>query len=202
MFVIGLTGGIASGKTTVSDLFKDLNIDIVDADLVAREVVKPQSIGLQKIADHFGNHFLLANGELDRTKLRTEVFSNESSKQWLNNLLHPLIRNEITDQLKLASSAYCILVAPLLLENNLLHLVDRVLVVDVDETTQVKRAVSRDPSSEEEIKRIMASQISRDERLSKANDVICNSNKSVDELSKEVFKLNNEYLHLAKLKIS
>jgi len=197
--IIGLTGGIASGKTTVSDMFKSLSVDIIDADIIAREVVTPPSEALNAIAAHFGNDYLSADGELNRSLLRQKIFSAEEHKQWLNNLLHPLIRSRIIEQTARASSQYCILVAPLLIENNLVPLVDRVLVVDVTEGKQVERTMIRDNSLLHEVKAIIASQASRKQRLNMANDVIDNDNISEFVLKEIVTSLHKKFLNLTKI---
>lgn len=193
-FIIGLTGGIGSGKTTVSNMFAELGVDIIDADVVAREVVEPNSIALTAIENHFGAEYINAQKQLDRAKLRTRIFSNPEDKKWLNNLLHPLIRQSMVAQLSNAQSDYCILVAPLLLENGLNKLVGRVLVVDIDEESQITRTVARDPSSQEEIKRIIASQMSRNDRINSADDIINNQNKDLEKIRQQVQQLNQQYL--------
>lgn len=193
-FIIGLTGGIGSGKTTVSNMFAELGVDIIDADVVAREVVEPNSIALTAIENHFGAEYINAQKQLDRAKLRTRIFSNPEDKEWLNNLLHPLIRQSMVAQLSNAQSDYCILVAPLLLENGLNKLVGRVLVVDIDEESQITRTVARDPSSQEEIKRIIASQMSRNDRINSADDIINNQNKDLEKIRQQVQRLNQQYL--------
>lgn len=194
-YIIGLTGGIGSGKTTVSNIFAKLGIVIIDADVVAREVVEPGSAALAAIETHFGADYITQQGQLDRVKLRTRIFSNPVDKQWLNNLLHPLIRQEMVSQLAKARSEYCILVAPLLLENGLHKLVNRVLVIDIDQPTQIARTIARDPSSSEEVQRIIASQMSRQERSSFADDIIDNNNTSLDEIHQQVMQLNQQYLN-------
>lgn len=194
---IGLTGGIGSGKTTVSDLFKQLGIDIIDADVVAREVVEPKSKALKEISQHFGSEILLANGSLNRSLLRTKIFSNTNEKEWLNNLLHPLIRERIIRDIEKSTSDYCILSAPLLLENNLNQIVDHVLVIDIDEATQIERVLKRDTSSEGEIKKIIASQISRKKRLTQADEVIDNSSADLNTLQLQVNQLNQKYKTLS-----
>jgi len=193
-FIIGLTGGIGSGKTTVSNMFAELGVDIIDADVVAREVVEPNSIALTAIENHFGAEYINAQKQLDRAKLRTRIFSTPKDKKWLNNLLHPLIRQSMVAQLSNAQSDYCILVAPLLLENGLNKLVGRVLVVDIDEESQITRTVARDPSSQEEIKRIIASQMSRNDRINSADDIINNQNKDLEKIRQQVQRLNQQYL--------
>ena len=196
--IVGLTGGIGSGKTTVSDKFLKLGIHIVDADIVAREVVEPGTLALNQIAQHFGADILTKSGELNRTKLREIVFANPDGKAWLNALLHPLIRQEMFSQLHQASSPYSILVAPLLIENKLDKLVDRVLVIDVSKSTQIQRTCQRDGSSIEIVENIISSQVDRQERLAAADDVINNDNVSIDSLDEQINKLHQHYLSLAK----
>lgn len=195
-FIVGLTGGIGSGKSTITDMLAKLNVDIVDADIVAREVVAPHSIGLTAIAEHFGKDFILANGELNRTLLRTHIFSDPAEKEWLNNLLHPMIRNELLRQISQTSSDYCVLVAPLLFENNLHSQVDHVVVVDVSEETQVARTCARDKNSPTEVKRIIASQISRNERLRKADTIINNDPPHITPSENNLNKINQEVVEL------
>jgi dephospho-CoA kinase len=197
--VIGLTGGIGSGKTTITNYFGELGIEIIDADIIAREVVAINSPALKAIAHHFGNDYLLPDGQLNRALLRSRIFSNEADKQWLNNLLHPLIRFNIVKQTKAAKSTYCILVAPLLIENNLLELVDRVLIVDVSETTQISRTLLRDSSSEQEVKAIIASQTNRTARVNAADDIINNDNSPLSEIKSAVISLNEKYFALTKM---
>jgi dephospho-CoA kinase len=195
-FIVGLTGGIGSGKSTITEMFAQLGINVVDADIVAREVVAPNSPALEAIAQYFGEIFILANGQLDRTKLRSKVFSCEKSKRWLNNLLHPLIRQSITDQLQQSQSPYCLLVAPLLIENKLTKLVNKVLVIDISEQQQLIRTLQRDNSAKSEIKAIMASQISRAERLQYADDIIDNSLQNLSLVLQQVKCLDLTYREL------
>ena len=197
-FIIGLTGGIGSGKTTVSNIFAELGIDVIDADIAARIVVEPNSKALAAIKAKFGAEFIDVHGQLNRAKLRSQIFSEPEDKAWLNNLLHPLIRQEILAQIAKANSCYCILAAPLLLENQLHKLVTRVLVVDVDETSQIARTVARDPSSVAEVKRIIASQMSSKQRLSHADDIIKNENISLSEVRQQVTDLDRKYRLLAR----
>jgi dephospho-CoA kinase len=194
--VIGLTGGIGSGKTTVSDMFSKLGIDIIDADISARDVVRPRSYALNLIAQHFGSQFIKIDGTLDRALLRSQIFSNEQDKLWLNNLLHPLIRQAMLDGIQQSQSPYCLLVAPLLIENNLQGIVDQILVIDINQAEQIRRTVLRDPSSSEEIKRIIASQISREKRLKHADDIIDNSQSSLSIIKKQVITLDKKYRKL------
>ena len=194
--IIGLTGGIASGKTTVADLFSDLGIDLVDADVVAREVVAIGTPALNEISQHFGSRVIQANGELNRSELRTIIFNDESDKQWLNNLLHPLIRTAIIHQLSKCQSPYCLLVAPLLLENNMREMVDKVLVVDVDVETQIARTVARDNTSIKQAQSIISSQLTREQRLEQADFIIKNTG-MINKLTNDVKKLHHEYSKIA-----
>jgi dephospho-CoA kinase len=195
-FIVGLTGGIGSGKTTVTNIFAELGIDIIDADIAARIVVEPGSEALVAIAQYFGTEYIDNTGQLDRTKLRSRIFSTPEDKSWLNSLLHPLIRQEILAQIARSTSCYCILVAPLLLENNLQTLVNRVLVVDIEEQSQIERTVARDPSSPEEVASIIASQLPRTERLSFADDIINNENVPLEQVRQQVTDLDTRYKKL------
>lgn len=195
--IIGLTGGIASGKTTVADLFQEhFNIDIVDADIVAREVVAVGSDGLRQITEHFGEAILLENGTLNRAKLREQIFSNPEDKAWLNALLHPMIRNKIEEGLTNIRSPYGLLVAPLLIENQMQGMADRVLIVDVPTEVQIQRTMNRDNVSEEQVKAILKSQASREQRLAIADDVIKNHTKNQDLLP-QITDLHQKYLAIS-----
>ena len=174
-FLVGLTGGIGSGKTLVSDTFARLGVDIVDADIIARDVVAPGSEGLSALVEHFGSGIVNASGELNRAALRERVFSNEEEKAWLNACLHPRIRHAMQQAAANVKSSYGILAVPLLIENDLTGMVDRVTVVDCPEDMQVARAMQRDGSSETIIRSIIASQATREQRLAVADDVIDNS---------------------------
>lgn len=175
MNVFGLTGGIGSGKSTVANAFKQLAVNIVDADLVAREVVSVGEPALAAIAQRFGKRILLADGALDRSQLRTIIFEKPAQKEWLEQLLHPLIRARIKLQLERSASIYTLLESPLLLETDQHQLVSKIIIVDVDESLQLTRASRRDGASEENIKRIMATQFTREQRLACADFVIDNS---------------------------
>lgn len=195
-FVVGITGGIGSGKTTVANLFAKKGIDIVDADIIAREVVAPGSEGLRAIIAKFGNEILSADGTLNRAVLREKIFSNPDDKLWLNSLLHPMIREQMIAQTQQATSTYCLLVIPLLVENKLNALCQRVLVVDVSEETQIARTTRRDDVSEQQVRNILASQATRAQRLSVADDVILNEGDSA-ALNKDVELLHRRYLAMA-----
>ncbi len=196
MYVVGLTGGIGSGKSTVANFFQDLGIELVDADLLSREVVNPGTTALQRIAEQFGSDIITAKGELNRHRLREIIFADPAQKDWLETLLHPLIGELIQARLANCNSNYCILVSPLLLETRQHELVDRVLVVDASEQTQLARTLHRDESNELTIKAIIASQISREERLKRADDVLENENE-LALLKGKIATLHQQYLQKA-----
>ncbi|MFL9626715.1 dephospho-CoA kinase [Aeromonas jandaei] len=197
MYVVAITGGIGSGKTTIANQFAEVGIDVVDADVIAREVVEPGSPALAAITDHFGPDVITPDGQLDRRRLREQVFSDPSAKAWLNALLHPLIRSEMQRQCAAARSPYCLLVVPLLVENKLTGLANRVLVVDVDEATQIERTCRRDGVTAEQAKAIIAAQASRSERLAAADDVIENGNGSEMAIKARILTLHETYLAFA-----
>lgn len=198
MFVVGLTGGIGSGKTTVSDQFQALGIEVVDTDVIARQVVEPGTPCLITITAHFGDGILTQEGRLNRAKLRAIIFSQADEKQWLQNLLHPVIRQETRKALQAASSAYALLSSPLLLESSDKDIVDRILVVDLNEEQQMLRTMLRDSNEREQIKKIMATQMLRQQRLAKADDIIDNSG-SLDATRAQVARLHEKYLALAQI---
>ena len=197
MYVVAITGGIGSGKTTIANQFAKLGIDVVDADVIAREVVESGTPALAAIADHFGPDVITPDGQLDRRRLREQVFSDPSAKAWLNALLHPLIRSEMQRQCAAARSPYCLLVVPLLVENKLTGLANRVLVVDVDEATQIERTCRRDGVTTEQAKAIIAAQASRSERLAAADDIIENANGSEMAIKARILTLHETYLAFA-----
>ena len=195
-FVVGLTGGIGSGKTTVANLFAAEGVALVDADIVAREVVAPGSKGLEAIVTHFGAEILTPEGELDRAKLRQRIFSNPEEREWLNQLLHPMIRQEMLAQVEKATSAYVIMVVPLLFENGLDRLVNRTLVVDISPELQINRTVKRDNVDASQVNSIISSQSSRSEKLARADDIIDNQGE-ISTLKREVLALHQRYLQLS-----
>lgn len=192
-YVVGLTGGIGSGKSAATAQFEKLGINVVDADIVARQVVMPGTPCLQTIGEHFGPQILTEDGRLDRKALRQQVFSNPEEKDWLNALLHPAIRREILSQIRQAQSPYVILSAPLLLENGLEKYCQRVLVVDASEVAQIERTVKRDNSPKAEVEAIMKAQLSREERLKKADDILHNES-TLEALQQQVTELHQRYL--------
>ncbi|MGE6451831.1 dephospho-CoA kinase [Shewanella baltica] len=195
-FVVGLTGGIGSGKTTVANLFAAEGVALVDADIVAREVVAPGSKGLEAIVTHFGAEISTPEGELDRAKLRQRIFSHPEEREWLNQLLHPMIRQEMLAQVEKATSAYVIMVVPLLFENGLDRLVSRTLVVDISPELQINRTVKRDNVDASQVNNIISSQCSRSEKLARADDIIDNQGE-ISTLKREVLALHQRYLQLS-----
>jgi dephospho-CoA kinase len=193
MFVVGITGGIGSGKSAVTDHLETLGITVVDADKVARVVVEPGTSGLAAITEHFGTDVLLANGGLDRAALRKIVFDNHNERKVLEEITHPRIRDEIIRQLSEASSPYVVLSSPLLLESGQNTLADYVVVVDVPEDEQLKRTMARDDNSEALVKQIMAAQLDRQTRLSRADASIMNDT-SLEELYERVEALHEDLL--------
>ena len=198
MLVIGLTGGIGSGKSTAAFIFENNGIEIIDADAISREVVEPESKALIEIAKHFGDELINEQGMLERNKLRKVIFQNPDEKDWLEKLLHPLITQSINARINSSTTEYCMLVSPLLLETDQHKLVDRILVIDVSVETQLQRTLSRDNSEESIIKSIIASQISRKERLKRADDVLKNE-LNIGTLEREAQSLHLQYLAAARI---
>ena len=194
-WILGLTGGIGSGKSAAAQCFVDLGVHLVDADNAARWVVEPGRPALALIAEHFGASVLQADGTLNRSALRELIFKDPQQRGWLESLLHPLIREEIRQYLARAESSYAILVSPLLLETSQHKMVQRVLVIDVPESVQIERTVLRDKTNEEQVRAILKAQASRDERLSRADDVIVND-RDPAWLKSEVERLHHFYLTL------
>jgi dephospho-CoA kinase len=195
---IGLTGGIASGKSTVSRRFEELGVPVVDADVVSRAVVEPGTPGLALVVKRFGSHILNSRGELNRQALRELIFNDPKSRQELDAILHPLIRAEMELRAGRASGPYLVMAIPLLVEGGGARgRVDRVLVVDSDEAAQLQRVQARDGSSLAQARAILASQSSRAARLAAADDVLLNSG-TVADLRQAVDRLHEKYLQLAK----
>lgn len=193
---VGLTGGIASGKSLVADLFAARGISIIDTDVIAREVLAPGTPGLTQVIETFGNRFLLPDGSLNRSALRDEIFANPDSRAKLESISHPLIREATLEQSRLTEGPYQIIAIPLLAETGFKDIVDRVLVVDCEPEVQLSRLMQRDNESRESAKKIMNAQATRAERRAIADDVIAN-NGSVAELEEKVSKLHENYLVLA-----
>lgn len=195
-YIVALTGGIGSGKSTIANAFAALDIDIVDADVIARQVVAPGQPALAAISQRFGDEILHPDGSLNRGVLRQKIFSSPQDKSWINKLLHPLIHAETRKHLALTRSAWCLWVVPLLVENHLQHLADRVLVVDVDRETQLARTLRRDGISRVQAENILAAQASREARLAVADDIIDNSGSPETAIAR-VADLHQRYLALA-----
>ncbi|ULR30461.1 dephospho-CoA kinase [Dickeya fangzhongdai] len=195
-YIVALTGGIGSGKSTVAQGFAALGASIVDADVIARQVVSPGQPALAAIVEHFGREILQPDGALNRSALRERIFSSPEDKRWLNALLHPLIHQETRRQLAAVTTPYALWVVPLLVENQLQEQAQRILVVDVPLETQLQRTMARDGVSRAQAQNILASQASREQRLACADDIIDNnSNPSV--LAPRIAALHQHYLALA-----
>ncbi|NWA26743.1 dephospho-CoA kinase [Pseudomonas gingeri] len=194
-WILGLTGGIGSGKSAAAQHFTDLGIHTVDADHAARWVVEPGRPALEKIAEHFGPGVLQADGQLDRAALRTLIFEDPEQRRWLEALLHPLIGAEIASHLARAQSPYAILVSPLLVESGQYKNTQRVLVIDAPQALQIQRTQQRDQTSEQQVQAILKVQASREERLRHADDVLVND-RDLIWLNSEVERLHHFYLTL------
>lgn len=194
--IIGLTGGIGSGKTAVSDRFKALGIHIVDADIAARTIVEPNKAAWHDIKAFFGPEVLLADQTLNRAWLRQQVFEDAEKRKKLEEFTHPRIRDEIIRDLASSTSAYTILVSPLLIESGQSKLVEKVIVIDVPEAVQIERTCSRDNNDIEQVKRIIAAQLPRQKRLSHGDWVIDNS-EPLETLTSRIESLHQELLELA-----
>jgi dephospho-CoA kinase len=194
---IGLTGGIASGKSTVTQRFAELGVPVIDADVASRNVVEPGTRGLAQVVQRFGPEVLDAAGRLNRPALRALIFNDSSSRQALDAILHPLIRAEMEREATEAKGPYMVMAIPLLVEGGTARQrIDRVLVVDADETLQIQRLQARDGSSAEQARAILASQANRAARLGQADDVLLNTG-TVAELRQAVDRLHEQYLLLA-----
>ncbi len=195
-FIVGLTGGIGSGKSAASQWFETQEITVVDADVVAREVVQKGQPALQQIQQQFGDWVLLDNGELNRAALREYIFKEASARQQLEAITHPAIRKSIIQQLTAATSPYVILVSPLLFETNQYELTDRSLLIDAPIEHQIERASQRDGQSIEQIKKIIQVQMSREKKLSLAHDVVSNDG-DLNHLYNQLKVLHQAYLKLS-----
>lgn len=196
MLIIGLTGGIASGKTAVSNMFVELGVPVVDTDVIARKLVQPNQPALQAITEQFGTACLNPDGSLNRAHLRQLIFADPEAKKKLEAILHPRIRTTAQQQLSTLTAPYCLLVVPLLIETGRSYPVDRILVVDVPEETQIERLMARDGSNREQAKRILKAQTSRADRLRYADDIIENSG-SLENTRQIVERLHQHYLTMA-----
>lgn len=196
MLVIGLTGGIGSGKTTVANLFAQHGAPIIDADIIAHDLTQPDMPAYKKIVDHFGNQYPIEKEHsLDRLLLRKIIFEHSHEREWLEGLLHPLILACIEKAISLISAPYCIVVIPLLFEIKPYSFIKRILVVDTPEQVQIDRIIKRDKLSDLQIKAIIHTQTTREIRLKGADDIILNNN-DLAYLSKEVTRLHQLYMNL------
>ncbi|ART80880.1 dephospho-CoA kinase [Oceanisphaera avium] len=193
-YIVGVTGGIGCGKSTVAELFAEQGIVVIDADIIAREVVAPGEPVLDAIGAYFGYEVIKKDGSLDRALMRERIFKSDGHRHWLEALLHPLIRERMIKECQNARSAYCLLVVPLLVENHLTDLCHRVLVIDASEQTQIARTVARDNSSVAQVKAIIATQATREQRLQAADDVLNNDQSDIAQLQAEVLQLHAHYL--------
>lgn len=193
--IVGLTGGIGSGKSTVARQFGELGVHWVDADQVAREVVEPGTPALRQIKLHFGPDILKPDGSLDRARLRTVIFNDPDQRRWLEKLLHPIIREELVCQLRPDDYIlpYVVLVSPLLLETDQHTMTDRILVVDVPEAVQIDRTITRDGNPRDQVERIIAAQMPREDRCARA-DVIINNDRPAADTARQVTELHRQFI--------
>ena len=197
VFAVGLTGGIGSGKTTISDLFAELGVEVIDTDEIARRLTSRPQPAMTAIEAHFGPEVIASDGSLDRERMRKLAFSNPEAREALQRILHPLIREEVQRRLEATASPYALVVVPLLVESRGYGFASRILVIDCPEEQQIARVVQRSGLSREQVKLIMATQASRSDRLAIADDVIRNDGE-IGALRDEVQRLHHQYLALAK----
>ncbi len=195
MLIIGLTGGIGSGKSVASDKFASLGITVVDADVASRTVVEPGKPALQEIESHFGSEIITEDGQLDRAKLREIIASDAEERKWLESVLHPRIGEQIAKEISESTSPYTLFVAPLLLETNSQEMCARVVVVDVPNDVQVERTAKRDKVPTDQVEQMVSAQMEREKRLEKADDVLLNTS-TIEELEKKVEQLHKKYLQM------
>ena len=193
---IGLSGGIASGKTIVSDEFSSLGVDIIDTDIIARELIFPGSETLNEIVSVFGENVLQDDGNLNRKLMRQIIFNEKDKKITLEKIMHPKIQNEVKLKIQSASGHYQIIVVPLLLQSPILDFIHRVLIIDCDEKIQINRLIKRDNITEELAKKMIENQSKREERLAIADDIILNEGR-IEEIKHEVKKLNDFYIKIS-----
>ena len=199
MFVLGITGGIGSGKTVVTDIFSELNINVIDADIASRKAVEKGSECLKEIENYFGSEVILNDGNLNRQKLREIIFNKEDKKEWLEKLLHPRILEIINNELAESKTLYSILVSPLLFETGQNKLCTRTLLIDADERFQIERASIRDSVPEDQIKNIIEAQMPRSEKIRLANDIVSNDS-TLESLREKIISLHSTYIELSRKK--
>jgi dephospho-CoA kinase len=193
--IVGLTGGIGSGKSAAANFFIDLGVDLIDADDLAKNVLNKNSKGYELFINEFGEQYLDNDKNIDRDLLRKTIFNDSDKKNKLENIIHPQVRSGIEEFIKSSKSDYCIVVVPLIYETRSSSYYDRILVIDCDEEIQINRSAIRDNTENKEIKKIISKQASREERLSIADDVILN-NRTLDSLKEEVIKLHKKYIKM------
>ena len=197
-FVVGLTGGIGCGKSSTSQFFSDLGIDVIDTDVIARQLTQPNGSAISLIQNTFGSSIIAADGTLDRNKMRDLVFANSELRHKLEQILHPLILKAVIRRIKQSQAPYVIVVIPLLFEtNDYNHLIQHILVIDCDEQQQLLRTMERSNLSEQKVRSIMATQVTRETRIQKADDVILN-NQDIEYLKAQILLLHHKYLALSK----
>jgi len=195
--IIGLTGGIGSGKSAAANFFHSEGVTVLDADQLAREVIEQNTPGFQSIVDYFGSDIIGEDGSIDRAKLRQEIFDDKEKKKAIESIIHPLVRDLMAERIAASTSPYSIIMVPLIFETNSMSAYNRILVIDCDTKLQLERATLRDNNSSEQIQKILDSQCSRTERLSIANDVIPN-NDSLENLKTRSLAMHKFYLGLCK----
>jgi dephospho-CoA kinase len=193
--IVGLTGGIGSGKSAAANFFVELGVDLIDADDLAKNVLNKNSKGYELFINEFGEQYLDNDKNIDRDLLRKTIFNDSNKKNKLENIIHPQVRSGIEEFIKTSKSDYCIVVVPLIYETRSSSYYDRILVIDCDEEIQINRSAIRDNTENKEIKKIISKQASREERLSIADDVILN-NRTLDSLKEEVIKLHKKYIKM------
>jgi len=195
--IIGLTGGIGSGKSAAANFFHSEGVTVLDADQLAREVIEQNTPGFQSIVDYFGSDIICEDGSIDRAKLRQEIFDDKEKKKAIESITHPLVRDLMAERIAASTSPYSIIMVPLIFETNSMSAYNRILVIDCDTKLQLERATLRDNNSSERIQKILDSQCSRTERLSIANDVIPN-NDTLENLKTRSLAMHKFYLGLCK----
>ncbi|WP_273150079.1 dephospho-CoA kinase [Methylophaga thiooxydans] len=195
-FRVGLTGGVACGKSTVSQLFSELGVTIIDADVIARKLLEKDTDCYKQVIELFGNDITFSDGEINRALLRDLVFSDTTAKHQLEKILHPSVREQMLALAETSETAYCIFVVPLLVEADMLDLVDRILVIDIPEATQLERLIKRDKLTKSQAQNILNNQATRQQRMQVANDLIDNQN-DINSLKDKVEELHHFYRELA-----
>ncbi len=198
MLTIGLTGGIGCGKSTAAMLFEECQVPVIDADVIAHDVVKLGETTLDILFKTFGSDIKLADGSLDRDALRSRVFANEAERKQLETIMHPVIREEMQKQVQSLAAPYCVLVIPLLLETGQQDSYDRILVIDCSEETQQRRVLQRPGLTPEQFQSILKTQCSRAQRLAAADDILYNDTDDIQALKQQILALHQQYIKMSK----